>query len=470
MRITLHPHAEPVEARRVGVSVCLAVLLVASAGAAPGPDSGVVKKTLDSGLTLIVKPEKGTGLVAIVAAIRAGAAQESIQNAGLGNFVAQLLLASTRLSSAEEVSAVVSEVGGNIGALWHPDFTEIRAVTTSAMFNRAMTLMGECLTEANFEGKWVEQVRADLLKRVQTESDDTFQNAYAKLRASLYQDNGYRRPALGFERVIKQATPEDLRKFHSAYYIPNNIVVSVVGDVTVEQALDRAEKAFAGIAPGKLPVNRGMPDEKLERTAFQASEAEVPAAYLLVGWLVPGMPSSDYPALTVAASALGGGKGSLMFRELRQKRGMGYDLGVLYPRSRYQSHILAYVVTDPYKQVLPNMKGRLALDEVKSVLLQQADALKEKPLSDKDLQRAKGYTIGAYALSRQHLMDRAFVLAWFEAIGVGCEAVRDFPAQLEKVTAEDVQRVARSYLDNYAAVLLIPRTSSPTAGGVDSKQ
>ncbi|MGC8864016.1 MAG: M16 family metallopeptidase, partial [Armatimonadota bacterium] len=296
-----------------------------------------------------------------------------------------------------------------------------------------------------------------------TDTDDTFQSAYAKLRTLLYEDSGYRRPSLGFERVIRQATPQDLRKFYSAYYVPNNIVLSIAGDVTVEHALDRAEKAFAGVAPGRLPVQRGMPDEKLERSRFHASEADINAAYLLMGWLVPGMPSADYPALAVAANALGGGKGSLMFRELRQKRGMAYDLGVLYPRLQYQSHLLAYVITDPYKEVLPGVRGPLALDDLKKVLLQQVELLKEKPLSAADLQRAKGYTIGTYALSQQRLMDRAFLLAWLEAIGVGYEAARAFPDQVEKVTAEDVQRVARKYLNNYAAVILIPKTTSPPA-------
>ncbi|MCX8053848.1 MAG: insulinase family protein, partial [Armatimonadetes bacterium] len=283
------------------------------------------------------------------------------------------------------------------------------------------------------------------------------------IRDSLYEDNGYRRPILGFERVIRQATPQDLRKFYSTYYVPNNIVLSIAGDVTVEQAVDRAEKAFAGISPGKLPIQRGMPDEKLERDSFHASEADVNVAYLLTGWLAPGVLSSDYPALTVAANALGGGKGSLMFREMRQKRGMAYDLGILYPRSKYQSHILAYVLTDPYKEVLPGIRGRLVIDEVLQVLLELVETLKEKPLSDADLQRAKGYTIGTYALSQQRLMDRAFLLAWLEAIGVGYEFARNYPNEVEKVTAEDVQRVARKYFGNHATVILIPRTKSPAA-------
>jgi len=446
------------------IALVIAVAIVSTSPVLAASQPDITRKVLDNGLTVVVKPEPGSGLVAVVAAIRAGAAQESIQTAGLGGFVAQLLLAGTRLSSAEEVASVADEVGGNMSANWHPDFTDIRAITTSRMFNKAMDLIGECLTESNFEDKWVEQVRSDLLRRFKTDTANVFDSAYTDMRNMLYQDNGYRRPMLGFERTIKQATIQDLRKFFAMYYVPNNIVITVVGDITVDQALDRADKAFAGIPTGKLPVDRGVPDEKLERSAFRASEKDISAAYLLMGWLAPGITSGDYPAMLVATNALGGGKGSLMFRELRQKRGMGYDVGTIYPRFRYQSHVGAYVYTDPYKTVLPQLKGGLVLDEVKSALLEQVETLRQAPLSAKDLQRAKGYTIGTYALSQQHLIERAFQIAMLEAVGVGSEMYRKLPDEIEKVSAEDVQRVSRKYFDKYAAVVLMPKTRSPQSG------
>ncbi len=435
--------------------------ILADQSVSEGPT--IVKRTLENGLTVIVKPERNTGLVAIVAAVRVGAAQESFQIAGIGNFVAQLLLAGTRLSSAEEVAALADEVGGNISVQWHPDFTEIRAVTTSALFNRAMNLIGEVLTEANFESKWVEQVRTDLLRRINEQESNPFEKAYNELRTLLYQDSGYKRRTIGSERTIRLATPEDLMKFYRTYYVPNNIVISIVGDVTVEQAIDRVEKAFAGVPPGRLPASRGMPDETLERSTYRASEVDLRVAYLMIGWHAPAVTSPDYAAVTVAANALGAGKGSIMFRELRQKRGMGYDLGTIYPRFKYQSHVVAYVITDPYKLVLPNLKGAPVLDEVKAVLLEQVEELKKRPLSEKELQRAKGYTIGIYALSQQHLIDRAFQLAWLEAIGAGYEMYRSFISNVEKVTAEDVQRVARKYFTNYAAVVLIPKSQFATS-------
>jgi zinc protease len=105
------------------------------------------------------------------------------------------------------------------------------------------------------------------------------------------------------------------------------------------------------------------------------------------------------------------------------------------------------------------------LDEVKSALLQEVESLRTKPLSDKDVRRAKGYTIGTYALQQQRLMDRAFLLGWFEAVGLGYDMYWKFPDELEKVTAADVQKAAAKYLGNYAAYLIMPRQRSPEAGG-----
>ncbi len=455
----LTPRTRPIHSKRMAYAAILALAagLTLWAGPLAGqPAQKTVRKVLDNGLTVVVKPEKGSGLVAISAMVKTGAAQESIQTAGIGNFVAQLLLAGTRQSSAEEVAAVADEVGGNIGAQWHPDFTEIRVVTTSAMFNHAMTLLGECLNESNFEEKYVEDVRAELLKHISAGSDNSFLKAYNDLRELLYQDNGYRRPDVGFAPVVKSVTASDLRKFFSEYYVPNNMVIAVAGDVTAEQAIDRADMAFAGVAPGKLPVFRGVPDESLDHNSFRAIEADLSEAYLMVGWLAPAVTSRDYPAALVAANALGGGKGSVMFRQIRQKRGMGYDIGTTYPRLMHQSHIVAYVVTDPFKGGLTE-PPTIVLDDVKSALLAQVRQIKEKPLSDKDLQRAKGYTIGTFALSHQHLMDRAFEIGWMEIAGLGYQAYKSFPDRIEKVTVADVQKAANKYFGYYAAVLLLPK-------------
>lgn len=421
----------------------------------------VVRKVLDNGITVIVKPETGSGLAAIHAIVKAGAGQESIQTAGIGAFVSRLLLASTRAKSAEMVASIADEVGGNIATSWEPDITSIRAVTTSTGFDRAMNLIGDCLSEANFESKWVEQQRQALLAGLKANKDDVFGRAYSELRQSLYEDNGYRRPFTVSERAIGLATPQDLQKFFSMYYAPNNTVLSIAGDVDPDHAVKQVKRAFAGTVARKLPIDRGVPDEELDRSKFRASEGDTGAAYLLLGWLAPAVGSADYPAFAVASTALGGGKGSMMFQELRQKQGIGYEIGTTYPKLKYQSHLMAYLVTDPYKNAIPGRRSvDMVLDDAKNSVVSLTETLKSSPLSEQDLERAKGYTIGTYALKHQHLSERAYLLGWAEAVGLGYTFDSTYADAIQKVTAEDVQRVSKKYFTNYSAILVLPRTQS----------
>lgn len=423
----------------------------------------VVRKVLDNGIVVVVKPEPGSGLVAINAIVRAGAGQESIQTAGIGNFVSRLLLAGTRAKSAEMVASIADEVGGNIATSWEPDTTSIRAITTSTGFEKALNLIGDCLSEANFEVQWVEQQRKVLLAALRASKDDVFDRAYCDLRQSLYEDNGYRRPYTVTERAVTMATPQDLQKFFRMYYAPNNLVLSIAGDVDPDHAVRQVDRAFAGTVARKLPIDRGVPDEKLDRSKFRASEGDTSVAYLLLGWLAPAVGSPDYPAFAVAATALGGGKGSMMFQEIRQKQGIGYEIGTSYPKLRYQSHLMAYVVTDPYKNALPGRKPEMVLDEAKTAVIALAESLKSKPLSAEDLERARGYTIGTYALGHQHLAERAYLLGWAEAVGLGHTFDSTYADAIQKVTAADVQRVASKYLTNYSAILVLPKTQSAPA-------
>ena len=418
----------------------------------------IEKNVLDNGLTVVVKPEPGSGLVAIAAMVKVGIGQESVQTAGLGNFVSRLLLASTRAKSAEQVASIADSLGGNIGAEWERDLTSIRTVTTIADFDRTMNLIGECLAEANFESKWVEHVRKELLVYIKSQSSDPFDRAYSDLKQLLYEDSGYRRPKSVSERAITLASPQDLQRFFAMYYPPNNIVLAIAGDITADKAVERAERAFAGVVPRRLPIDRGVPDEKLRESKYQASELKSKAAYLLMGWQAPAVGHRDYPAVAVAANALGGGKGSLMFRELRQMQALGYEIGVIYPKLRYQSHVVAYLVTDPFKNAKPGDGAKQTLERASDELIKLVEKLKSKPLSDEDLQRAKGYTIGAYALGHQHLLERAVLLGWSETIGLGWEFDKHYPDQIDSVTTADVQRVMQKYFTHSATVMLVPNT------------
>jgi len=431
-----------------------------SADAAGNP-AGVVSKTLSNGLRVLVKPERGTGLVSVVVLIGAGAAQETNQTAGLGNLVANMLFYGTASTSAAEVATIANEVGGSIDASWHQDYTRMRVIITAPHFGRAVSLLGELLSEATFDERNLEATRSKLLARTGTKPDSTYDQVVDAVRELLYEDNGYRRPAAGHERVLRSATSSDLKTFFRRYYVPQNMVVCVVGDVEPPAAIERVDRAFQRLPMGGLTRQREIPYEKLDRTRNRVAEADTNMAHLAVAWLAPGVRSADYPAMLVASNALGGGKGSLLFREIRQKMAVGYELGTVYPNLANQSFVMAYVVTDPTKRGQRGQPPTAVADEIGKRIEELAASLKTDLLSEKDLNRAKGYTIGQYILGRQRMVERADQLAWNELMLGSHTQSEELIGRLDKVTAADVKRVAATYFGNCAVVLMLPKTDSP---------
>lgn len=442
---------------RLALNLCLLSVLGTLSTATFASDPGFSKTVMPNGLTLIVKPESNSGIVAIEVFIKVGAAEEREYNAGIGNLVARTLLASTRNKRAETVATVIDEVGGNFQTEWHPDYTEISAITNTSGFDDAISLLGDILINANFEQRWVDLARQELLARMSNRDDDIFQTTYERIKGKLYRDNPYKRSPIGHPRVLRSITTDDLKQFYSQYYVPNNIVIAVVGDITQAHAMERLRIAFAGTGSRSLPRQRSIPPETISDSKAEVLERPIRAAYFLFGFLSPAMTSTEYPAAQVAATALGSGKGSRMFQNLREKKALAYDLGTLYPQLKLQSHMLAYLITDPYRRAFGGFSIEMLLSEVKESMLGEVTKLQNEPLSPDELERAKRYTIGTYALRHQRIRDRAFHLGWLEAIGLGCEYDAEFASKIEAVTAADVQNVAKKYFNNYAMSIVLPK-------------
>lgn len=451
-------------ARNLPFAIVAALLAVVLSLSCAQPAAAAVTKTvLPNGLCVIVKPEPGSGLVAIEAFVKAGAAQERNPLMGIGNLVARILLTSARNRSPARLSAAFEEVGGSFRTDWSPDFTEISAMTTVTHFDEAMNLLADVLLNEEFDPEMVEPAKEAVLAQIKGDGGGVFEAVYNQMLESLYKDNPYRRPKVGYAQCVRRITRDEVLAFRRQWYVPSNIVISVAGDVAEQQVLDRLKRGFAGTGLTLTPPQRPIGEETLAQSVVRITEKDTFAAYIMIGYLAPGVRSPDFPALTVASAILGGGKASRLFTNLREQRGIGYEVGTLYPILRNQSHLIALVVTDLYKPAIPGAPSQVALQEIKDATLAEVASLRDRLVSDEELLRAKRYAVGSHALKRQRLRERAFHLGWMEAIGAGYQFDQEFGSRIDAVTKEDVQRVARKYLTNYAMVVGLPK-NSPAIG------
>lgn len=447
--------------RSVGCVLCLVLLIAPGVAYAA---QAVYRTVLPNGLTVLVKPEPGSGIVAVDAFVRAGQAQERAPLAGIGNLVARTLMTGTLNNSAERLANAIDEVGGNFRTVWNSDFTELRAITTTDNFEEAARLIGEILSNATFAPDVVEQARKAVLEEIRSSGDDPFETAYGALLEILYKDNPYKRASVGYASAVRKLTREDALVFYHGYFVPNNTVLAIVGDVTPEKAEEAARIGFSGARESPLPKHVKIVDETLDATKSRVLLRAISSAYVLVGYLAPSLNNPDYVPFSVASSLLGGGKASRVFTRIRDQFGIGYDIGALYPWRAHQSHIALYISVDARRFDTAQSFGGPTIDDLKKLLVDQVQAVKDGDFTAEELERAKNYTAGKWLLQHQRVSDRAFFLGAMEAIGVGFEFDAEYPAKVAKVTRADVQRVVGKYLNEYAVVVLMPDSDERAEG------
>ena len=165
----------------------------------------------------------------------------------------------------------------------------------------------------------------------------------------------------------------------------------------------------------------------------------------MVGYIAPGLSDPDYAAVRVMGMLLGGGMSGRLFTELRDRRGLAYQVGVLGSYRTGPSFLLAYMGTAP-ANVEASEKGVLA----------EIERIRTEPVTDRELARAKAYLLGNLTMDRRTTARDAWYLAFFEVTGAGWSFPERYAKAVEAVSTADIARVAQRYLTGPTVVVLQP--------------
>lgn len=460
---------------RLLAALCLLCFALPGMGRADAPAAGspVVSITLANGLRVLCRREAGTPLVAVDVFVRAGAAQETAETSGVGSLVARTLLASTASNTPETMTAAINALGGSVSAVWHPDWTQISALTVPDRFSDAVFLLSDVLRNADFGGgdpKVLEDARGQLLAAQDVRDADQYALAYAGLTRALYAGTSYARPEGGTSATVRRLTQADLAGYYRRFYVPANTVLVVVGDVAPEAALAQVRSSLEdwtrvgqAVAPAPAPLpplTQSLPPTRVFRP-------DLDQQIVLAGVRAAPASDPDYPALLVANALLGGMKSGRLFTRLREQQGLAYDLGSTYTPRLSAGDLAAYVYSVPTRTDAATKKDVPTVGLVKESLFQQFAALAAAPPTATELARAKHFLVGADALRHERLEDRATLLGAAALSGPGSDGSAletEFPRFINAVTAADVQRVARKYFAHPVLSTIEPDAKAGGAG------
>lgn len=428
---------------RLYIIVC--ALLLACPASAQYETGGVVKTILSNGLTILIREEPEARTAAIKVFVRVGA-QDERESPGIGQLLAGSILAGTETRSSAKLARLVSEVGGNFQASWHWDYIEVYAVTIPELCDDTIALLSDSIRNSRLDGDALEYSRAALLKSISRQDEDAFNSAHTALSRVIHRGSPYDRCYLGDEEKIKAVTREQLKAFYEKNFTADRTIISVVGNVKASSVSRKVEACFLNMPRGRVRTGDGP--SYITSMGELAVEHPGPATYVLMGYPVPGVEDAEYPAASIANTLLGGNKSSLLFRSLREDRGLGYQVGSLYPAMRRASHIALFAGLDSSRT------DAAVLQEVRETMLAQVRILCEGGFTDDDLERAKRFLIGHHALKRERTRDRAHSLGWCEAIGLGYQYDFQYSANIRRVSRQDVLDFCRRHLTSTPSMVV----------------
>ena len=406
------------------------------------------RTVLANGLTVLALANPVADIISARIFIRAGSALETPDNAGLVSFLMGLLTKGTNHLSSMDIAEAVESVGASLGTDATADYSVISLKTVAADFEAIFTLATELLRHPSFPPSEIDLEQRLTLQQIRSMQEQPFTVAFNELRQAMYGSHPYALSSVGTEASVAAFTQAQLLDFHRQHFRPDNVVVTVVGRISPEAAVAEVERTLGDWPrPPVPPLALNFPTVE-PTTACLPIFQETNQAIVMVGYGGAAVQHPAYAALKLINTYLGNGLSSRLFVELREKRGLAYDVSAFYPTRLSQSQFVAYIGTAPEN-------AATALEGLRF----EVERLRETLLTDDDLQAAKNKLLGQYALGKQTNAQLAQLLGWYEILGLGVEFDHQFPDLVNAVTALDTEAVAQAFFQDPTIVLLGPEAA-----------
>ncbi|AMN48235.1 hypothetical protein ACG33_14235 [Steroidobacter denitrificans] len=400
----------------------------------PTPQEAV----LSNGLQVFLLEDHKLPAFSLQFSIHGGGLADPPGRYGVAMMTAAMLQEGTQQHDSREIAKKFATLGASFGAAATPSSMETIINVTGLSENAAaiLALAADVVRNPTFPADELEKFRARYLSRLQhLRSLPGFQAREAFMGAVYGEHPGrYVTPP---ESVLRAVTREELAGYHDAYYRPNNVILVVHGDLTLEELIMRLEKAFgawqkAESPPVSLPdlSPPGKPGVVLIDRPGSVQTS------LWVGSLGIRRDGKDYFPLLVMNHILGGGPASRLFLNLREDKGYTYGVSSLFTGTNFPGVVAA--ITDVRSEVTA-----AAIQE----LMSEIQRIVAEPVSVQELSSAKRALIGGFALSLD--APRALItnVLTQKSYGFPENYWDTFPQQVEAITADDIQRVAGKYYD-----------------------
>jgi zinc protease len=427
---------------------------------AGGPGAaGTESFTLANGLTVIVREDHFAPVVALQAWVKVGAADEHDREAGVAHVHEHMLFKGTARRGVGRIAAEVESSGGMINAFTTSDHTVYHLVLAGRYLATGLDILGDALRNSTFDAAELERELKVVMEEWKRSEDSPISRGYTELFRRAFEVHPYGRPVIGWRETIEALDRPKVLDFFHRWYLPNNVVLVIVGDVSLEQVRTHVHAAFADWEPAPVPP-RARPAEPPQR-ALRAAAIEMPVQehQLFFGFPIPDAHHPDAVPLDLLAYVLAGGESTRLPTILEAQKELVNSISAF-----------AYTPQEPGLFVLLASLERKKISAAAHEMLAQLVRLRTDLVSRTEFTRARSNLETEFVYRKETMQGQARLLGYSQCLFEDPNYETRYLAELAAATREDVQRVAITYLNpqTMVSVLVGPDAErlAPDAGSL----
>lgn len=396
------------------------------------------RQQLANGITLLVYENFASQSVVIEGVVRAGALVEEREKAGLANFTAATLMRGTHQRSFEQIYEDLESVGADLGFSSGQHTTAFSASSLVEDLDLVLDLLARSLRQPAFPPAQIEQVRGLLFTALHIRANDTRYQAGLAFDELLYGNHPYGRSVHGYFDTIPAISREDILDFHTRYYGPRQMIITVVGAIKAEDAQAKVESALGDWDNPRQKLLPAIPGA-LRPAALQRTAVVMPEktqSDVVLGLPGPLRSAPDYLDATLMNTILGVfGMMGRIGKSVREKQGLAYYAyshlqGGLGPAPWYAC---AGVAPQNVEQAIESIR-------------QEIDRIQNEPVPADELADSQAYRTGSMPVGLETNSGLADVITDMELFGLGLDYLIKFPDLIWAMTPQRVQAAAQKYL------------------------
>jgi zinc protease len=410
----------------------------------------VEKFQLDNGLTVLLHQDMSVPVVAYHQWFRVGSADEKVGRTGLAHFFEHLMFKGTPSMSGREYELAIHSNGGSNNAFTTRDYTGYYTFLPSDKLELAIKIESDRMRNLLFDQKEINSEREVVKEeRRMRYENDVFGAMNELLYTTVYKTSEYRWPVIGYMADLNATSLDELKSFYNTYYAPNNAVVVVAGAFDKEKAKKMIMKHYGSLKSQPIPVTKYTPEAEQKATRRAKLTKPVQNLTYSMTFISPPAGHVDNYALDLLANVLGEGTSSRLYKSVIYQSQLASSIGSYNSNSK-QSGIFS---------ISASAKPKVSAQTIENKIKAELDKIKKDLVSKKEFEKVQNQVLMSYVSSLKTIGGKARALALNEVYFNDYSVMFKDLAEYNKVTLQDIKRVANKYLDMKKASVVIVEPS-----------